>query len=148
MTKQCFCSTDVRKIKVSENSRQAVICNPDRLEFVKVRVDGCLIRGKPAADWILSRADKGDVAIELKGSDVDHALCQIEATLDFWTKGGYSSGKLAALVVCSRYPAIDTKIQRAKVALSKKYSAPLHVVTRNLEYTFDALLSHRGPHQI
>ena len=63
----------------------------------------------------------------------------------YWNKNNLSNGKFGALVVCSKYPKVDTKIQRAKLFLASKHKTPLHVVTQNLEYDFDALLSIRGP---
>lgn len=116
--------------------------NPSREIYVVVQVDGCLIQGDLAADWIVGKKEVGDVVIELKGRDVDHAVNQIEATFQFWISRGYRQTRLAGLIVCSRYPAIDSTLQRAKNSFAKRYAAPLHVVSRNLEFGFNALLQY------
>ena len=145
MTEACFDNTTVSRIKFEEKGRCAVILNPDREEYTRARVDGCLIRDALAADWVVTKPDIGDVVIELKGSDVDHAIDQITATIDYWISERLRCGKLSALIVCAKYPKVDTKVQRAKSKFARAFKAPLHIVSRNHEYSFLALLSPRGP---
>jgi len=146
MTNNCTNKTHDSHVKVAgEHGRQAVIRNGNRESFIRSKVDGCMLKQQTAADWVVSKPKVGDVIIELKGGDVSHAVDQIQATLNYWNKNNLSNGKFGALVVCSKYPKVDTKIQRAKLFLASKHKTPLHVVTQNLEYDFDALLSIRGP---
>ena len=145
MSEDCIAKTSVSRIKLEERGRQAVILNPDREEYIRSRVDGCLVKNATAADWVLSKPETGDVVVELKGSDVAHALDQIAATIDFWKTNNLRCGKLSALVVCSKYPRVDTKVQRAKSRLAREFKAPLHIVSKNCEYSFSALLSFQGP---
>lgn len=147
MTGSCVVETKQSNIKVGENGRQAIIKNPGNELFCKAKVDGCLLKNKTSSDYVVSKPNVGDVVIELKGCDVDHAVEQVKSTMDFWKQNGLSNGLISALVVCTKYPKIDTKIQRAKLALAKIHKSPLHIVTQNLEYDFDALLSFRGPHK-
>jgi hypothetical protein len=67
------------RIKVDDKRslRWAVFLNPAQTTIRKVRVDGCLVSGSIAADWIVSKADCADVVVELKGRDVGHAIQQI-----------------------------------------------------------------------
>lgn len=145
MNADCFVDTNVSRIKLAESGRFLIVKNDERNKYRKAKVDGCLLSQELAADWVLTKYHHGDVVIELKGSEVDHAIKQIVATIKYWHENQLASGQLAAIIVCSRYPKIDTKIQRAKVTLAKTYKAPLHVVSRNREYQFSALLSNRGP---
>jgi hypothetical protein len=131
------------RIRVDDNRspRWAVFLNPEQVQVRKIRVDGCLVVGSAAADWIVSKAASVDVIVELKGRDVDQAIRQVTATLRFWSdhaERGQNAG-LAALIVCTQYPRDNTKIERASRAIAKDYRAPLHVKSRNLEYTFEAL---------
>lgn len=148
MSESCVVETKQSNIKVGENGRQAIIRNQKNELFSKAKVDGCLLKNKTSSDYVVSKPKVGDVVIELKGCDVDHAVEQVKSTMDFWVKNGFNNGLFSALIVCTRYPKVDTKIQRAKLALAKIHKSPLHIVTQNLEYDFDALLSFRGPHKV
>jgi hypothetical protein len=135
---RCIEALKDTRIKVKEHSRSAVFLNQKRLEVRKIKLDGCLVRGRTTADWIVSKANCVDVVVELKGRDVEHAVAQVRATLEFWQnnrKRGKNT-KLAALIVCTQYPRTDTKVQLAKQRIARDFGAPLHVRTRNEEYEF------------
>jgi hypothetical protein len=139
----CTESLSHTRIKVDDNGsrRWAVFLNPKRAAIRKIRVDGCLLRDGPAADWVVSKADCVDVVVELKGRDVAHAIHQIVATLRFWSSlgGVEQNNHLAALIVCTQYPRDNTKIERARRQIAQEHHAPLHVKSRNLKYAFEAL---------
>lgn len=141
----CSEITTDSKIKVEECGRKAVFLNEDRHSYVRTKVDGCLVEGSPASDWVVSRQQLGDVIVELKGTDVSHAITQVTATAALWENSDRRCGALAALIVCSQYPRIATGIQRAKERFKREYRAPLHVVSRNREYRFELVLSFEGP---
>lgn len=144
---ECIETLTDSRVKVEQHSRSAVILNLDRAPIRRIQVDGCLVKNKLACDWIVSKANCADVVIELKGRDVNHAVEQIKAGLNFW-KDHVQRGKntkLAALIVCNQYPRIDTKIQLAKQQLARDYAAPLHVWTRNIEYDLCTLAKFAEP---
>jgi hypothetical protein len=140
----CRVAVSVSRIKVEEKGKQAVFLNPGNEEHTKTKVDGCLIRGSTACDWVVSRPDCGDILVELKGCDVDRALEQVRATIKYWKSAGYAQPRIAALVVCSRYPRFDTKLQRAKVEFKRKFNAPIHLFARNIECCVHDLLTYQG----
>jgi hypothetical protein len=143
---KCKEYTTVSRVQVSERCRKATFLNPDNFQYLKVRVDNCIVENATAADWLISKEGIGDVIVELKGRNVEHAVKQINATAELWTGEGLRTGKLAALIVATQYPSANTAIQKAQQAFSKKYNGPLHVVTRNAEYCFECVLSFKGPH--
>src|SRR5690606_21308456 len=100
------CSQEMRfsKIKLEENGRKAIFLNQAKERFVKIQVDGCLIINETACDWWIKNAKEEGVLVELKGTDVDHAIDQIEKTFAYLKKTGMATAKLAALIVCRRYP--------------------------------------------
>jgi hypothetical protein len=111
-------------------------------------VDGCLILNKTACDWWIVHEASGSVLVELKGSDVEHAIEQIEATFEFLSKNKLLRTKNAAMIVCSRpsrHPSFTTKLQKARSRLSAKYRAPLHIVTGSHEFDINRVLLHTGP---
>ncbi len=135
---ECTKQFTATKLKVAEYGRQAIFLNPTRSKFRVIRADGCLYLNMLAADFIVC-GPEGDVITELKGSDVGHAVDQILSTFDTWSKEEASSHKICGLIVCSRVPRFDTKIQRAKVSVAKRFKARLHVCSRNQEHDFASL---------
>lgn len=144
---ECQEITYVSKVKVEETGRKAIFLNADGVAIVKTRVDGCVIINQLAADWVISQNSIGDIVVELKGKDVEHAAKQIHATADFWSQNGLRIGKIAALIVCKQYPKASTMIQRAQQAFAKRFGGPLHVVTKAYEFRMEHVLSFKGPHK-
>ena len=126
-------------VKVSDpRSSTAVFLNTERSEYRLIRFDGCTVKGTVACDWIVEKQNVGRIAVELKGSDVDHAALQIESALRYMRENGMTELSVAGLIICSRYPSIDTKVQRLKQRLARDYRAPLKVKTdgRNLQFEY------------
>ncbi len=140
----CRKSVTDPRVKFEEKGKQVIFVNPARDPFFKTRVDGCLKDCSPACDWVATKPSRGDVLVELKGSDVSHALEQLLSTAHYWTTKGYRAGELAALVVCSQYPRISTGIQQARLTFRRQFKAPLHVVSRNREFDIESLFGLGG----
>lgn len=143
----CTAETDVSKIKLADprSKRHAIILNTAREPYLRTRVDGCIIKNSLAADWVLSKAQVGQVIVELKGKDLMHGAKQVLATAQYMADKKCRTGRLSAIVVGVQIPSVDSRIQRAKVDFIKKFGGPLHFVSRNLEYQFDRLLAVDGP---
>jgi len=146
--KLCSEYLKVSKIKVSERGKQAVFLNPEKDQFVRTQVDGCLVEQATACDWWITRKGEDSVLVELKGCDVSKALDQIVATFEYLRASGSLTKRMAALVVCRNppcHPVFTSKLQRTRNRLSNEFRAPLHVVSGNYEYIMDCVLSHKGP---
>ena len=138
----CLAIVDHSNVKVSDaRSTRAVFKNPDRSPFHLVKYDGCVVRNVLACDWIVIRPGIGVIVVELKGCDVAHAAEQILATLAFVDQAGIEPRRRAAVVVCTRFPRFDTKVQRLAQQISRKFHAPLHVRTHGRDLVFEDLLS-------
>ncbi|MCP1116925.1 hypothetical protein [Robbsia andropogonis] len=143
----CTEETSVSKIKLDDegSERVIVVLNKDRTRHKKIRVDGCLIKQKTAADWILTKPQVGHLVVELKGTDVDHAVLQILATAKVAAARAERDEKLGGLIACARYPRVDTKIQRGKQKFSDQFGGPLRVVTKDEEFSFELLVGAEEP---
>lgn len=141
----CRVETTDSNVKVEEGGKKANFLNQARATFSRTRVDGCLKQQSIAADFVVSKKGVGDVIVELKGTDVNHAMEQIFATARFMFSCTEKRGPIAGLVVCSQYPRIDTKVQRLKLQFAKEFKSPIHVVTRNENYDFEQVLLFEGP---
>ena len=138
---KCSSTTNNSNVKISDpKSKSAVFANPNRDDFDLVRYDGCVVVGLVGCDWIVIKREVGLVAVELKGCDVDHAAEQILATLEFVKANNIGPAKRAGLIVCTRYPKVDTKVQRLKQKLAKAFRAPLHVKTHAQALVLEDLL--------
>jgi hypothetical protein len=142
---QFYKKTNASKIKVEENGKQAIFLNPRRGVYFVIRVDGHLIQNKIACDFVVSKEKFADLMIELKGTDVDHAVEQVFLTAKFWHDTALNEGKIAALVVSSRYPRFDSKIARYKEKFARQFKGPLHLVTKNQEYYMERVVEFSGP---
>lgn len=139
------CVKEVRTIKivVEENQSKLIILNPGKEKYLLANVDGCMVKHKTAADNVLSKEKYGDLVIELKGTDVDHAVDQIMATADYWRVNSLCNGKMAAVIVCKKFPRVDTKVQRAKSKFSSKYKGALHILTKTFEIEYQKLFDQK-----
>jgi len=78
----------------------------------EVRYDSCYHTAQEVrcADYIVGMRGVGDVILELKGSDLDHAVSQVQATLAEWRSDPIRFESIACLIVFgSRIPRITTR---------------------------------------
>ena len=142
---ECCECTNVSNIAFEENGKSAVFRNTARLCHVKTQIDNCLITKGVRADGMLSKPGVGDVIVELKGKDINHAAEQVLKTAEFCTRSKMRCGKLAGLIVGSEFPRTNTVVQKAKEKFARSYGGPLHVVTKNGHFEIDHVLSFKGP---
>lgn len=128
-------------VKISDaRSNSATFANPGREAYVLIRFDGCVVCQQLACDWIVEKPGVGRLAVELKGGNVDHAVEQVYAALRFLRDNGITDLTVGALIICSRYPSVDTKVQRYASKLAREFRAPLKVRTDGKGLNFDALV--------
>lgn len=129
------------KIKLSDRkSTAAIFNNPEREVYCAIKIDGCVVNNDTSCDWALVKNGVGVIAVELKGSDITHAVEQIEATLSMLKQNGYERAKMAGLVICKRNPCFDTTIARLQLRIAKKFCAPLKVKTDGRNLNFEEIL--------
>jgi len=125
------------KVKVHDRGtgKSAVLLNGQRERVRRIRMDGCLSPiGELSADFLVSLHRKVDVIVELKGSNVDHAVLQVEATRRFWESHAENVQRqlVSAWILCSEYPAGSTKVSGYRNAFRKR-GAILVISTHNGE---------------
>lgn len=140
----CIELISVSEIKVEEKGKSAAILNPERVEYSRVKVDGCVETDGPRADWVIERCNAA-VIIELKGRNVEHAADQIYATAIKWRDQEGRCQRIAGLIVGRQTPGASTAMQVKKKKFSQRFGGPLHVVGRNSSYVLEHVLSFKGP---
>ena len=130
----CIQPTKDSKIKFEENKRKIIFLNPDRKDYKRVQVDGCAIDDKVTlrCDKLLVSADEHEERyVELKGTDVMHAIDQLESTI---VRLGEFDDNRHAYVICTNVaPAYTTKIQQKALQFKRKYNSELVVKEKQLE---------------
>lgn len=137
---ECVELSDVSRIKLEECGRKIVLLNPANEEYRLIRVDGCVIKNGLRADWLVEKKGSGSLIVELKGTDVGHAVQQVEATLSHFSSKYVLTEPVGAIIICQQVPKAATTLQTAVVRIRKKYKAKLKVSSSQHEFKMDALV--------
>ena len=127
---QCEISVDTPLIPIKEKRCCLTFRNPKRLQIRRVRVDGCVITDGPRCDYLLINGDSVEHYVELKGSDVRHALVQLEATIK---KIGNNCLERRAYIASTQCPMLTTEIQQKKKYFRQHLRASLTIIKRKHE---------------
>ncbi len=128
----CIVKTKESNIKFEENQRKIIFQNPSRLVYQKVDVDGCTITGKAIRcdKLLLSSDEQQEYYVELKGTDVKHAISQIEETIK--KLGEYDDCRRAYIISTNVAPAFTTYIQMKAKFFKDKFNSLLVVREKQL----------------
>lgn len=123
---KCVKETTDSVIKFQEQRSIVRFHNSDRLSYKRVQVDGCALQDGPKCDNMLCSSDEREERyVELKGSDVPHAIEQLRETI---LKLGEYDDNRHAYVACTKVaPRITTLIQKAKVEFRNRFHSELQV---------------------
>lgn len=108
-------------ISLKEKKSNFVLANPDRKEITEVKVDGCAIKEGCKCDFLLLDGTF-EYFIELKGSDVKHAVEQLKASIFKLSKEPKLLRKYA-FVVSTCCPLIGADIQLIQKKFKKEFNA-------------------------
>ena len=127
----CISQTTDSQIRFEENKRKIIFLNPQRLPYERVDVDGCTINDGVRCDKLLLSADEREERyVELKGTDVMHAIDQLEETIK--RLGEYTDNRHAYVVSTNVTPAINTKRQAKIKYFKERYCAELKIQEKQL----------------
>lgn len=128
----CIKVTAESFIRFAEKRSVIRFHNKNQLPYKRVQVDGCALTQGQRCDHLLCSADEQEERfVELKGSDVPHAIEQLKATI---IQLGEHADNRHSYVVCTKVaPQITTRIQRAKVEFQKVFRSELQVKVTPLD---------------
>lgn len=133
----CTTSCKGTLVVVQENKRRAAFRNPENSDYRVTRIDNCLVKDGVKVDYLVSKVGVASVLVELKGCDVDHACDQLEATVRHPSVDPLLEDRIGFVIVCRRYPKIDTKVQRAKTRIARDFKTILQVVCDRGEFDIE-----------
>ncbi|MCU0553081.1 MAG: hypothetical protein MUC48_27440 [Leptolyngbya sp. Prado105] len=121
------CRTDT-KIVLKENKSKITFLNPNQDLILVVTVDGCAIKDTETlkCDFALAPSDEIEIYVELKGSDVFHAVDQIESTIQLISEDPKKVRKFC-FVISTRVPKQTTSIQQLQSQFKKKINASFRI---------------------
>jgi len=105
-----LCVTNVSHptIRFEENKRTLYFKNPNRNVYRAVQVDGCAITEGMRCDKLLTSEDEhAEHFVELKGTDIKHAIEQLQRTID--ALGEYNDDRHAYVISTNVAPALTSK---------------------------------------
>ncbi len=122
----------VRKtVSMAENGKKYILNVSDSKESVVYQIDGKIItEGTKCDKMVLVKRDSSDwiqIFVELKGVDVNHAIEQLESTLQNKKLKHLTNKEKRARIVAASFPANrgDTGMEKAKIRFLQKYKCDL-----------------------
>jgi hypothetical protein len=129
----CSEETKQKRIVCKEKGRTFTGLNKKGKPILKVEVDGCLKFEGNKCDWLLIDVCE-DIAyfVELKGSEVKHALLQLKNTIKIISNPNNNYikqefKKKNAYIVIWRSPMHSAKIQKEKIKFRRDFKTILTV---------------------
>lgn len=122
----------------SRNNRSKFrLYNPKRVSIRVVQVDDCVIKEGVRCDYLLILPSEQEIYIELKGSDVKHAVEQIARSIDLLACNRHSVVKLC-FIASTRCPINSTEIQNLKKKFRQKYNAQITIKNGEINHTYSS----------
>lgn len=124
----CEQHTSDSKIVLQENKSKITFLNPNQHQILKIKVDGCVLKDNETlrCDYALVPSIDVEIYVELKGSDISHAVKQVESTIQLLSDNIKKIKKLC-FVVSTRVPKQTTSIQQIQSQFKKKFNASFRV---------------------
>lgn len=121
------CTENRSDLRITFRERRSSVTfdNPLRKECLCVTVDGCQITSGVRCDKLLVCQDI-EYFIELKGSDVKHAIEQLEASIRL-LGANHAISRQAYIIATSCSPKLLTTIQKSKLKFKKNLHSSLIV---------------------
>ena len=120
-TYKCRCAA---RFSAEENKRFFILKDADIEEVEKYQIDGGIINDTKSnrCDYLFVFQNKRFFFVELKGTDIKHALVQIEATMQlFYAKGIISNKGTRCCIVFSSYPKDNGTYRKGVITLRKNW---------------------------
>ncbi|MFC2092516.1 hypothetical protein ACFLSV_01325 [Bacteroidota bacterium] len=125
-----------KKIVLEENKSKITFNNPKK-QFVRViLIDGCVIKSGVRCDNLVIDNISIEYFVELKGSDVNHAVDQIIRTIELTSNNPKSQHKYC-FIISSRCPLLSPEIQILKKKFKKCYNAILIIKNTYYEHNLN-----------
>lgn len=135
INKHCATVGNNSKPKFEEKNAVMYVLNSKQSDYTLVTIDNCDIVVGNKCDNGVHLVDTDEVLfIELKGSDVKHAVVQLEATLLSYNMKNRKNVK--CFIISSNNPNSSTVNQTTKTRFKQKNGVPLFIERPKFEYFY------------
>jgi len=131
------------------NARGAVFDNREMATIWVTNVD-CWLKDIDClkADFVVSKPSVVDVIVEIKGSNIDHAIKQIISTAERWRQAAARPTMVGGLVIFTHSPESSASLANKKRKLRDKHRIHLEVNKNGKngknEYRFDTFTGRKA----
>jgi hypothetical protein len=149
----CVESCSAPSVFIEESGVRATFANPRNKSIRKIHYDGCYCKRQTElkADYIVGLPTVLDVIVELKGSDLRHAVDQVETTLDRWRVDPLRFRRIVCLIVygrlegqqrkAGRIPCMNSTIQTLERTFLRTQRTLLLIrESSSVQFTFNSFL--------
>ncbi len=126
--KKCIEILSIPKIVCEENNQKIIFINKSRKQVSKIHVDGCQITEGKRCDFLILY-NHNEHFIELKGSDIKHAIMQLSESIKIL---GSSINKRYCYIISNRCPLSSAELQVHRLILKKNFNSDL--IVKNSRY--------------
>lgn len=126
---KCTATSKNKIVVAKERSKQLKIINPEEKRISKIQIDGCLITDDSLkCDYVfeINNPVSNTIYLELKGTDIPHAIKQLKSTLQLFNEK-HKKLKKDCIVVCYSVPRTTSIIQNFKLELKRSFNANLQI---------------------
>jgi len=129
-----------KKIVLQENRSKITFLNLNQDKILKIKIDGCVINDNNVlrCDYAIVLCNEVEIYIELKGSDISHAVKQIESTITLLSEDSKKIRKLC-FVVSTRVPKQTTSIQNLQIKFKRNFNASFRIKNIKDEYDLSTI---------
>ena len=119
-------------IVLEEQGKKMIFLNKQRKKIKVTIVDGCEITDGIRCDYLVKNPKSDEFFVELKGTDIEHACKQLEASIKILS---VSPNLKHSFVIATRVaPAINPTIQILMSRFRKKLNSKLFVKGRQFSF--------------
>lgn len=134
MINQCNSYNNNKLISIDENRRVLKIKNSSACYINKVKIDDCYIKVGKRCDYLFEIINGSTIEkvfyVELKGSDIIHAIEQLKATIVHCERIHNSVNLKQCYIVASRFPSAGPSSQTLKRKFKRENQIQLFIDTK------------------
>ena len=134
MINKCNTYSNNKLISVSENKRTFKIKNSSSFNINEVVVDDCYIKVGERCDYLFEIIDQGTLEkvfyVELKGSNVTHAIEQLKATIIHCKSIHNIVNLKQCYIIASKFPSAGPSSQALKKKFKRENKIQLFIDTK------------------
>ena len=137
--KNACCTTgNNRKLKIAENASVMYVINNQRKGYHDIQIDGCdITEGYKCDRGVYLVETNAGLLVELKGSDVAHAVEQLAESLGkYKSKLSQLGASVQCFVISCNNPLSSTASQNVKIKFKKKHGVSLRIERSNFSYEY------------